>query len=140
MSNSDIARRVFNEVWTAGRLDLVDELFAPDYVGQPAGSEEPVRGREGVQQYIGGLREAFPDLGMTVEDQVADGDKVATRWTARGTHEGDIMGIGATGRIAEVTGTTIQRIHEGKIVEGWTNWDVLGLLGQLGVAPEPTRS
>ena len=137
MSSSDTARRFFKEVWTDGKLDLVDELFAPDYVGHSAGSEGPIQGPEGVKEYVGGLLAAFPDLGMTVEDQIADGDSVATRWTARGTHGGDLMGIEATGRTATVTGITIQRIRDGKIVAGWTNWDTLGLLGQLGVAPQP---
>ena len=137
MSSSDTARRFFKEVWTDGKLDLVDELFAPDYVGHSSGSEEPIRGPEGVKEYVGRLLGAFPDLGMTVEDQIADGDSVATRWTARGTHGGDLMGIEATGRTATVTGITIQRIRDGKIVAGWTNWDTLGLLGQLGVAPQP---
>jgi steroid delta-isomerase-like uncharacterized protein len=140
MSTSATTRRFFDEVWSEGDFDLVDELFAPEYVGHPSGPEESVRGPEGVKEYIGRLKEGVPDLTVTVEDQVADGDKVATRWTARGTHDGDLMGIDPTGRTATVTGITIQRFGAGgRIVEGWTNWDMLGMLQQLGIAPQPAR-
>lgn len=138
MSTSATARRFFDEVWSEGDFDVVDELFAPEYVGHPSGPEAPVRGPEGVKEYIGRLREGVPDLTVTVEDQVAGGDKVATRWTARGRHDGELMGIAATGRTATVTGITIQRFGAGgRIVEGWTSWDTLGMLHQLGVAPQP---
>lgn len=139
MSTSVIARRFFDEVWSGAKLDLVDELVAPDYVGHPSGFEETVRGPEGVKEYIGGLLDAFPDLTVTVEDQVVEGDKVVTRWTARATHEGVLMGIDPTGRKGAVTGITIQRIQDAKVAEGWTNWDMLGLLQQLGVGPQPVR-
>ena len=140
MSTSSTARRFFDEVWSEGKLDLVDELFVSEYVGHPSGPEETVRGPEGVKEYIGRLREGVPDLTVHVEDQIAEGDRVATRWTAQGTHEGELMGIDATGRTATVSGITIQRIgDDGRIVEGWTNWDMLGMLQQLGVVPEPAR-
>jgi steroid delta-isomerase-like uncharacterized protein len=140
MSSSATARRFFDEVWSEGNFDLVDELFAPDYVGHPSGPEETVQGPEGVKEYVGLLREGVPDLNMSIEDQVAQGDKVVTRWTAQGTHDGELIGIDPTGRRASVTGITIQRIGEGgKIAEGWTNWDMLGMLQQLGVAPQPAR-
>ena len=138
MSTSATAQRFFDEIWSEGKLDLVDELVAPEYVGHPSGPEETVRGPEGVKEYIGRLREGVPDLTVTVEDQIAEGDKVATRWTAQGTHVGELMGIGPTGRTATVSGITIQRIGDGgQIVEGWTDWDMLGMLQQLGVVPQP---
>lgn len=138
MSTSATARRFFDEVWTKGDFDLVDELFARDYVGHPSGPEETVRGPEGVKEYVGRLREGVPDLTVTVEDQVADGDKVATRWIAQGTHDGELFGIEPTGRTATVTGISIQRFGgDGRIVEAWTNWDLLGMLHQLGVTPQP---
>lgn len=138
MSTTATARRFFDEVWSEGKLDLVHELFAPDYIGRPdRHAEETVRGPEGVKGYIGRLREGVPDLIMTVEDQVAAGDKVATRWTAQGTHDGKLVGIEPTGRTATVTGITIQRFGaDGRIVEAWTNWDLLGMLHQLGVIPQ----
>ena len=138
MSTSTTARRFFDEVWSRGDFGLVDELFAPDYVGHPSGPEGTVRGPAGVEEYIRQLRAGVPDLTVTVEDQLAAGDKVATRWTARGTHQGELMGTAATGRTATVTGITIQRFRaDGRIVEGWTNWDLLGMLQQLGVTPQP---
>jgi steroid delta-isomerase-like uncharacterized protein len=140
MTRNATTQRFFDEVWNEGKLDVVDELFAPEYVGHPSGPEETVRGPEGVKTYVGGLRAGVPDLTLTIEDQVVDGDKVATRWTARGTHSGALLGIQPTGRAAVVTGITIQRIGDaGRIVEGWTNWDMLGMLQQLGVAPPSGR-
>ena len=137
MSTSATARRFFDEIWSQGRFDLVDELVAPDYIGHPSGPEQAVRGPEGVREYVGRLRQGVPDLTMTVEDQLIDGDKVTTRWTAHGTHDGELMGLGPTGRTATVAGITIQRIEDGgRIVEGWTSWDMLGLLHQLGAAPQ----
>ena len=85
-------RRFFDEVFSQGDLDLVDELFAADYVGHPSGPEQELRGPQGVKDYVGRLREGVPDLALTIEDQVADGDKIATRWTARGTHDGELLG------------------------------------------------
>lgn len=91
-----------------------------------------------MKEYVGRLRAGVPDLTVAVEDQVANGDKVATRWTAQGTHYGELMGIDPTGRAATVTGITIQRFGDaGKIIEGWTNWDMLGMLRQLGASPQP---
>jgi steroid delta-isomerase-like uncharacterized protein len=139
MSTSAIARRFFDEVFSEGKLDLVDELFATDYVGHPSGAEEETQGPEGVKEYVAGLRGAVSDLTLTVQDQVAEGDKVVTRWTAHGTHDGELMGIAPTGRAAAVTGITIQRLQNDRVVEAWTNWDLIGLLQQLGVAPAPPQ-
>ena len=140
MTPTASAHRFFEEVFSQGDLDLVDELVAPDYVGHPSGPEEELRGPQGVREYIGRLREGIPDLTLTIEDQVADGDKVATRWTARGTHDGELLGAAPTGRTATVTGITIQRLGaKGRIVEGWTSWDMLGMLQQLGIAPQPAE-
>ena len=141
MSTRAIARRFFNEVFSEGKLDRVDELFATDYVGHPSGNEETTRGPEGVKEYVAVLRRGVSDLTVTVEDQVSEGDKIVTRWIARGTHDGALMGIPIppTGRAAAVTGITIQRVQDGRVVEGWTNWDLMGLLQQLGVAPGPPQ-
>ena len=88
-----------------------------------------------MKESAGGYRSAFPDLVMTVDQSFAEGDLVATRWTARGTHEGELFGIAATGKQATVTGITIDRYEDGLIAESWTNWDTLGLLQQLGAVP-----
>ena len=93
---------------------------------------------EGAKQFAATYRQAFPDIQTTMEDQVAEGDKVVTRFTARGTHQGESEDFGPpTGNRIEVTGITIERFsEEGKIVEDWTNFDALGLMQQLGLVPE----
>ncbi len=138
-TSKQIARRVIEEAFVGGRLDAVDELIAADAVSHDPAIPESVRGPEGVKQVIAGYRAAFPDLRIEIQDQIADGGSVATRWTARGTHQGDFMGLAPTGREATVTGITIDRIADGKIVESWSNWDTLGLLQQLGAIPVPER-
>lgn len=126
-----IARKEFEEVFTRGDLDLVDEIVAADYVCYDPALPEPTRGREGLKQAVRGFREAFPDLTFTVEQQIAEGSTVVTRWTARGTHLGELFGIEATGRQMIIAGIDIERIVDGEIVEDWAYWDTLGLLRQL---------
>jgi predicted ester cyclase len=94
---------------------------------------------EGVKESIAWSHSAFPDLRVTIEDQVAEGGKVATRWRVRGTHQGEMMGVTATGNQVTFTGTQTDYISGGKIVESWSNWDTLGMLGQIGAAPVPER-
>ena len=96
-------------------------------------SSQDIRGREGVKQYVAALRAGFPDLRFTIEDQIAEGDMVVTRWTARGTHAGEFQGIPATGREIRMTGTDIDRIAGGKVAECWAHMDELGLMRQFGV-------
>jgi len=132
--NKAIVRRSYEELWSKGNLDVVDELYAADFVlHDPA--QPGIRGPEGYKQIVITNRTAFPDLNVKVEDQLAEGDKVATRWTTTGTHQGEFAGIPATGKRGGVTGTTIARVVGGKIVEERSNWDTLGLLQQLGVIP-----
>ncbi len=139
--NKAIARRVYDEVWTKGDLDVIDELIDPDFVNYDPNSETgQVRGVAAFKQSFAELRNAFPDLRLTIEDQIAEGDKVAYRWKASGTHEGGLMGIPPTGNRMTITGTAIARISGGKIEEGWQNFDALGMMQQLGVIPEPGRS
>ena len=130
-----IARRFLEEAFNGGKLDVVDELVAPEFVNHDAALPEPAIGIEAAKASITGYRDAFPDLRLTIEQQVAEGEYVTTRWSARGTHQGDLMGIAATGKQATVTGITIDRIVDGRFVESWTNWDTLGLMQQLGVVP-----
>ncbi len=93
-----------------------------------------------MQQFVGSLRAAFPDLEITVDDQMSDGDKVVTRWTARGTHTGPFQGIPPTGRRGTMTGIDIDRVVGGKTIECWSSGDYLGLMQQLGVVPDPAVS
>ena len=85
-------------------------------------------------------RSAFPDIQFTIEDLIAEGDKIVTRYTARGTHRGDLQGIPPTGRQVTVTGIIISRFANGKFVEGWLDFDALGMLQQLGVIPAPGQA
>jgi steroid delta-isomerase-like uncharacterized protein len=94
-------------------------------------------GREGVKQYVTLFRTAFPDLRATVDDVIAEGDRVVTRWTSRGTHQGELMGIPASGKRVTFSGITINRVSGGKVVEDRTNFDQLGLMQQLGAIPAP---
>jgi steroid delta-isomerase-like uncharacterized protein len=135
--NKAIVRREVKDLFGQGNLDAADEIYAPDYVGHTPDVPEDIRGVEAARQYAASFRNAFPDLQATVVDQLADGDKVATRFTGRGTHEGDLEGIAPTGNRMEITGIVISRIEGGKIVEDWTNYDGLGMMQQLGVIPEP---
>jgi steroid delta-isomerase-like uncharacterized protein len=139
-TNKDLARRLLVEVFDEGRYELIDELVSAGFVGHDTALPEPILGAEGLKESAMGYRSAFPDLRMTVDEQIAEGDRVVTRWTAHGTHESEIFGIAPTGKQATVTGITISRLSAGKVVEGRTNWDTLGLLQQLGVVPEPARA
>jgi steroid delta-isomerase-like uncharacterized protein len=133
--NKKIVRRAFEEPWK-GNLDVVDELTARDYIGHDPANPEPLRGPEGVKEFISSYRAAFPDARITVEEQLAEGDLVATRWSGRGTHEGELMGIEPTGKQVIVSGLTISRLKDGKIVEEFQNWDNFGMMQQLGAIPE----
>jgi steroid delta-isomerase-like uncharacterized protein len=134
--NKMLERRAIEEVWNQGHYAIVDEIVASDYLGHSSNPATETHGREGVKQFYMALHSAFPDIHFVIEDQVADGDKVVTRWTARATHKGEFQGIPPTGNRGELTGITIDRIAGGQIVECWTEIDDLRLLQQLGVIPE----
>jgi steroid delta-isomerase-like uncharacterized protein len=133
--NKAVARGVF-EAWERGDLDALDELVAADAVDHDPQNPHAGEGLEGLKKTIAMYREAFPDVGFTIEEQVAEGDLVATRWTATGTHEGELMGMQPSGKSSTVTGMAIDRIESGKVVESWGNWDTLGMLQQIGAIPE----
>jgi steroid delta-isomerase-like uncharacterized protein len=133
--NKAVSRRVAEEVFNGGNLDLADELYAPDYVLHDPSLPEDLHGPEGLKRYAAMTLGAFSDIRVAVEDQVAEGDKVVSRWTATGTHTGDLMGIPPTGRRVEISGVTINRFSGGKIAEDWYQSDDLGMMQQLGVVP-----
>jgi steroid delta-isomerase-like uncharacterized protein len=131
-----IVRRYYDEIWSQGRLDLVDDLFAEDYVNiDPATPGGAVHGRAGMKALVAGYRAAFPDLRFTIEAQFGDADRVVSRWTARGTHRGPLLDIPPSGRAAAVEGITVSRFAGDLIAEDYVIWDALGLLRQLGVVP-----
>ncbi|MDI2124785.1 ester cyclase [Yinghuangia seranimata] len=126
-------RRFFEQV-ALGHLGVIDELFAPDYRDHDHGNRVETRGTAALRDQARRWLKAF-DFAFTVDSQLADADQVCTRWTWHGTHIGDFMGTPATGRPAEVTGTTVFRFQDGRIKEGWWHWDVLGLMRHLGIPP-----
>ncbi len=131
-ANKALIRRFFEEY----RLDVIDALFAPDYTHHdPNLPPELQHGRDAYKQVVAMFLAAFPDLRTTVEDLIAEGDKVTARWTFRGTHHGEFMGIPPTGKQVVWTGMSITRVANGKIVEQWGEQDFLGVLQQLGVVP-----
>lgn len=137
--NKRVQRRLIEEVWNQGNYDVVDEFIANDYIGHASSPSDETRGPGDYRQYYALLRRAFPNLTFTIEDQIAEGDRVVTRWTARGRHEGEFRGIPPTGRQGTITGITIDRFANGKVVECWTNADDLGLMRLLGALPAPEQ-
>ncbi|MGP3928077.1 ester cyclase [Streptomyces sp. 8N616] len=132
--NAATARRFFEEIAGEGKLDLIGELFAPDYRDHDIGkAEESTVGSDVLRQDVTRWRGAF-DFRFALDDQVAEGDRVVTRWTWTGRQRGDFMGIAPTGKECTMTGTTIFRFRDGKIQEGWWYYDMLGLMRQLGAA------
>ena len=134
--NKALARRLFEDVWNNGDLDAIDKIYAPDIVNHTLPPGIP-QGIEGNKVFTKMYLTAFPDTKMTIELQIAEGDKVVTRWQAQGTHKGELMGIPATGKQATVTGIVIDRIAGGRIVESWGEFDQMGMMQQLGVVPTP---
>ena len=135
--NKEKVRRFLQEAFNEGNLGVMDEIFASDYVLHDPANPEEIRGPEGSKQFVQLYRSAFPDSHVTVEDQIAEGDEVVTRWTGRGTHQGELFGVAPSGNQVELSGITISRFEGGKIAEDWTNSDTLGLMQQIGAVPSP---
>jgi steroid delta-isomerase-like uncharacterized protein len=134
--NKALARRQLEEVFNKHDPGAIDQFFASDYVNHSAPPGMP-NGREGLKALVGMYVGAFPDLKVTSEFQVAEGDKVVMRYTATATHTGELMGIPVTGKRIQMTGISIARIAGGKIVEEWNEVDMMGMMQQLGVVPAP---
>ena len=134
-ANKQLSRR-FTELFSTGDEALADQILSPEVVFHGTAGDGELRGVDALKGFVAGYRRAFPDAHSTVEDQVAEGDKVVTRWRARGTHRGELGPIAATDRPFEMDGVTIERIEDGRIAEVWAARDELGLLRQLGVLPE----
>jgi len=136
--NKDKARRLMEEAFGQGRLEVVEEVLDPDFVCHDPNSEAgEVRGADTIKQEIEWFRNAVPDLTYTVVDQVAEGDKVVTRYTASGTHQGEFFGVAGSGKRIEMSGIQIDRFDEsGKMVEEWAEYDLLGAMRQMGAMPE----
>jgi steroid delta-isomerase-like uncharacterized protein len=131
-----LVQRFYDEGWNANNLDVYDELVTEDFVDHQALPGLPP-GREGFKALNAMFRSAFPDVWVDVEALVAEGDKVAARWTSTGTHQGDLFGIPATGRKVNVSATVVYRVEDGRLAEGWISRDDVGMMRQLGVIPDP---
>lgn len=135
---SDASRRLLEESFNEGKFELIDQLVAPDAVNHdpatPAAMRD-LRGPEMIKRTATMYRAAFPDLRITVDDVIAADDKVVLRWHSDGTHSGELAGLAPTGARGSVTGISIDRWKDGKLVEAWVEWDNFGLARQLGAAP-----
>jgi steroid delta-isomerase-like uncharacterized protein len=129
-----VARIEFEEIYSKGRIELIDEILADDYVCHDPALPEPARGKQGLREAVIGFRTALPDLHFRVDQQVAEGDRVVTAWTATGTHTGDLMGVAGTGRRVTMAGVDIERFEGDKIVEVWALWDALGVYRSISSA------
>jgi steroid delta-isomerase-like uncharacterized protein len=135
-ANTALIRRWWEALNAGTALDVIDEIYSTDYVLHDPSLPEPVRGLDGVREFIGEVTRAFPDGQVTVEDLVAEGDREVQRVTYRGTHQGEFQGVPATGKAVEAWVMVISRLADGKIAEEWQLVDTLGLLQQLGRLPD----
>ena len=131
-ANKALVRRFYDEVWVKGNLDAADDVFAPDYVRHDLRATQASAGPEGQKRIAADFRAAFPDLRFDVEFLLAEGDLVAGRWTATGTHLGAWAGQAPTGREMRLSAVNVFRFDDGKVVELWNHRDDLGLMEQLG--------
>ena len=131
--NKALVRRIIEEIVNQSNFDVVNQLISPEYAYfEPTlGS---VRGREGYRLLVTTYRNAFPDLKMTIEEQIAEADTVVTRWRAEGTHRGELMGIAPTGKRVSVQGIVVSRVKNGQLADDFESYDVHGMLRQLGIA------
>jgi steroid delta-isomerase-like uncharacterized protein len=132
--NKQLLHRWFEEVWNNGRAEAIEEMFDENGIahGLSEDPSNPIKGPSGYRPFYTTFRKAFPNIMVVVEDMIAEGDKVAARCSVRAKHEGEFMGRAATQAPVEFTGITIVRIHNGKIVEAWNNFDFMTMYKQIG--------
>ncbi len=136
--NRDLVERFYEEGFNQGNVAVIDEVFAVEFNNHSLSAGPSwASGRELYRREIAAFRDAFPDLRITVDDWILDGDKVVARVTWTGTHRGDLPGAPASGNRFEASGIYIYRVSDGKIVESWSEFDRAGFLRQLGVTEEP---
>jgi len=130
-ANKSLIRRNFEVIWSDCNLSVADDIIAPDYVGHIATLSEPVHGVDAFKQMVMLYHMAAPDIRFMIQDEVAEGSKVATRWIAHGTHRGEFMGIAPSGQTLSVTGMSFHRVANGRIQESWDDWDALTVLQNM---------
>jgi steroid delta-isomerase-like uncharacterized protein len=129
--NEAVVRRTF-DAFNDGDTSTAEELIAADASNHDPAQPEDTRGPEGFKQTIELYKSAFSDLTFTIDEMFSDGDMVCTRWSSTGTHDGDLMGIPASGNAITTSGISIDRVVDGKVAESWVQWDNLGLMQQVG--------
>jgi steroid delta-isomerase-like uncharacterized protein len=134
--NKSIVRRWVEEGWNTGNMAVIDQVYAPNFI-QHEPAPETVNSSEALKQYVGAYLTAFPDLNLSIEDLIAEGDKVVWRFKSMGHQNGPFMGMPTSGKTSSITGIVIFRLESSRIVEAWVNIDALGLLQQLGVISMP---
>lgn len=137
--NKAAIKRAYDELWNQRNIDVVDELVTEGFVNHAAPPDRQ-RGRQGLKDVVRMFESAFPDFRYEVEDVIAEGEKVAVRDVFRGTHQGNFMGIPATGKRVTMQAIHIYRFSEGKLAEHWVARDDLGMMQQLGIVPPPGRA
>jgi steroid delta-isomerase-like uncharacterized protein len=135
--NKAIARSFMEDCWNRGDLERLDTIVAKNCRFHDPVFPTLTNGLENLKSHVSSCRTGFPDLRFTVDDIIAERNEVVIHWTARGTHKGNFLGMAPTNRSATVSGTDIHKIEAGKIVETWSNWNLLSLLEQLGLAATP---
>jgi steroid delta-isomerase-like uncharacterized protein len=136
--NTPLVRRWFDEIWNRGNVDVVDEMLAPDGVlHDPSMADVPVLSAEVFKAHARAMRHAIPDIHFTIDFAFEADDHVAARVTVTGTHTGRGLGMDPTGRAFRITGMVVAHVRDGKFVEGWNHFDLLGLFSQLGVIKRP---
>ena len=138
-SNKAIMRRFWG-VWDKGDIDLLDELLAPNYINHTLATPDLPPGPEGVKEVVSMFHSGMPDLRVVIEDMIAEGDKVATRYALEGSHKGELFGATPTGRQLSIKSMTVERVSEGKIIEHWRVTDELDMMRQLGAIGTPENN
>jgi steroid delta-isomerase-like uncharacterized protein len=133
--NKELSYRLFDKAWNENDMALLDAMVAPDSIDHSPFRDDTVRGSENFKHVVGMFRAALEGIHLTIEDEIAEEDRVVHRWVLRGKHTGELFGVPPTGREVSMRGMTIVRMENGKVVERWANMDQLGLLRQLGAIP-----
>jgi len=132
-----VVKRIYDEIFNAGHLDLIDELVAPDFIEHEGVPGIEATGVEALRQFATMFRTGFPDIQIQAQDFVSENEKVVVRLTIKGTHQGEFMGLPPTGKKINISGIDIVRVVDGKLAEHWGSTDNLGMMEQLGALPEP---
>ncbi len=136
-ANKAAVRQWVEAGWNRGDFSNIDSIYAVDYTYNDPSAPPLPKGPQSIISVVSTYRAAFPDVRMTIEDMISEGDKVVWRWTVTGTHNGPLMGISASGKPVRLSGIVISRFINGKWSEDWSNWDTLGMLQQVGAVPVP---